>query len=165
MPPQLARTCQSSLSIITCTLNFCWNVLICWFPICYLVRFIRNSSNTCPKSFIPPPPLLFSNQSLKYSCSGLETLHRAWKQCLLNRSSISCKFPRFSSGNAQLSSWPFRSVTYQLDLFLNPSLYLNSWHWRTVLLPSSTFAKSHKSAWGHIFCFLRDQKMILLQYV
>lgn len=91
MPSQLARTCQSSLPIITSTLNFCWNVLVCWFPVCYLVRFLRSSCNTCPNSFISPPPLLFSNQSPKYSCSGLETLHRACKQCLLNRSSIDRK--------------------------------------------------------------------------
>lgn len=115
MPSQLARTCQSSLPIITSTLNFCWNVLICWFPVCCLVRFIRSSCSTCPDSFISPPPLLFPSQSPKYSCSGLETLHRVCKQCLLNRSSISSKLPRFSSGNTQLSSWPFSSVTYQLD--------------------------------------------------
>lgn len=29
VPSQLARTCQSSLPIITSTLNFCWNALIC----------------------------------------------------------------------------------------------------------------------------------------
>lgn len=165
MPSQLARTCQSSLPIITSTLNFLWNVLVCWFPVCCLMRFIRSSCSTCPNSFISPPPLLFSNHSPKYSCCGLETLHRTCKQCLLNRFSISSKLPRFSSGKTQLHSWPFNSVTYQLFPFLNPSLYLNSWHWRRVLLPSSTFAKSHKSAWGDIFCFLRGQKMILLYYV
>lgn len=163
IPSQLARTCQSSLPIITSSLNFCWNVLVCWFPISRFLGFIRSSCSTCPNSFISPPPLLFSNHSPK--CSGLETLHRTYKQCLLNRSSISSKLPRFSSGKAQFSSWPFSSVTYLLDLFLNPSLCLNSWHWRRGLFPSCTFVKSHKSAWGDIFCFLRGQKMILLEYV
>lgn len=165
LPSQLARTCQSSLPIITSTLNFRWNVLACWFPVCCLMRFIRSSCRTCPNSSISPPPLLFSNHSPKCSCSGLETLHRTCKQCLLNRFSISSKLPRFGSGKTQLSSWPFSSVTYQLDSFLNPSLYLNSWHWERVLLPLSTFAKSHKSAQGDIFCFLKGQKMILLYFV
>lgn len=146
MPSQPARTCQPSLPIIISALNFCWSVLVCWFPICCLSRLMKSSCNTCVNSFILTSPLtlLSWKQSQMYSCSGLETLHRTSKQCLLNRSSVSSKICRFSSGNTQLSSWVFSSIIYQLYWFLNPNLFVNSQHWRKVSLLISTFATTHR---------------------